>query len=156
MRLPRRGAGDNLEVQKGSTMKLNYFQDALDAAAKSLDPSTKVGAVVVTEDGVCGIGNNHFPDGAPESFWNVRDLKYKAVVHAEIDALLSAGLEAVGATMYVTHHPCRDCAKVIASAGIKTVVCPDGPWRDDPAIIESVMDARELFKICGVEMVRPE
>jgi dCMP deaminase len=88
--------------------------------------------------------------------WFDRSKKYKAVVHAEVRALLSIGLGARGATMYVTHHPCRACAPIIASAGIKKVVCPAGPWRDDPEIVASVADAAEIFQLCGVEVTHVE
>ena len=122
-------------------------------AAQSLDPSTKVGAVIAAPDLVVGTGFNHLPWQAPEEWWNDREKKYKAVVHAEVAAILDAGKLARGCTMYVTHHPCRECAKVIAAAGIACVVCPAEPWRDDPAVRDTVEDAKMLLEVSGVQMV---
>lgn len=44
--------------------------------------------------------------------------------HAEMNALLWAGREARGATLYVTGEPCPTCAKAVRGAGIVRVVYP--------------------------------
>lgn len=127
------------------------------ARTGSPDPSTRVGAVVTNEDGaIVGGGFNDFPPGVPKDWWEDRELKYRGVVHAEVNAILEAGrFHCLGGTMYVTSHPCRDCAKLIVAAGLKKVVCPSEPWRDDPAIIETCRDARDFLQICNVEIVEP-
>lgn len=46
-------------------------------------------------------------------------------IHSEVDAICNAakgGISTDGATIYVTRYPCEACARVIVSAGIKTVV----------------------------------
>lgn len=129
------------------------LKSAYAIAERSPDPSTKVGAVIVALDTVQGVGWNQFPPGVPESWWNIRDLKYKAVVHAEAAAIIAAGERAKGSVMYVTHHPCRDCAKLIAAAGIKMVFCPADPWRDDNEVRRTCEDARELLDLAGVEVI---
>jgi dCMP deaminase len=96
----------------------------------SKDPSTQVGAVLVNEDKiVVGMGYNGFARGVNDSDerLNTRDLKYKYVVHAEVNAILMAGDKARGATLYV--YPafalpdmCHDCCKVAIQAGIKETV----------------------------------
>lgn len=125
------------------------------ARTGSPDPSTKVGAIVTTSDGIIvGGGFNGFPPGVPEEWWEDRELKYRGVVHAEVNAILDAGrFYCEGGTIYVTSHPCEACAKMIVASGLKRVVCPPGPWRDDPAIIETCRDAAEFMKMCGVEMI---
>jgi len=96
----------------------------------SKDPSTKVGAVLVNyEYGQEFIGYNGFPNGmndAPERYAD-RDLKYKLVVHAEVNAIAKAGLMAKGSTLYV--YPsfslppiCNECAKLAIQRGVKEVV----------------------------------
>jgi dCMP deaminase len=122
-------------------------------AGNSKDPSTRVGAVVVSGGYAVGSGWNHFPPGVPDAWWEDREKKYRAVIHAEVAALVRAGILAQGATMVVTHHPCQECAKAIVAAGIRCVVCPPGPWRDDPGVIQTVENAREMLEICGVEVV---
>ena len=47
------------------------------------------------------------------------------VLHAEQNLLMSCakyGVPTVGATLYITHSPCKTCAKLIAQAGISEVV----------------------------------
>lgn len=96
----------------------------------SKDPSTKVGAVIVDREGrVVGTGYNGFPRGVsddPERY-NNRELKYELVVHAEVNAVLTAGHQARGGTLYV--YPgfgspcmCTGCAKAAIQAGIRRVV----------------------------------
>lgn len=127
------------------------------ARTGSPDPSTKVGAIVTNEDGIIvGGGFNSFPEGIPPTWWDVREQKYKAVIHAEANALLEAGrFHCLGGTIYVTSHPCRDCARLIIAAGIKKVVSPLEPWRDDPGVVETCRDAAELLDLCGVEREAP-
>ena len=43
-------------------------------------------------------------------------------VHAEQNALLKAGRDSAGATLYVNGYPCKICAKLIINSGIKRVV----------------------------------
>ena len=46
-------------------------------------------------------------------------------LHAEQNAILQAayhGVSVQGSTIYVTHQPCLNCAKMIINAGIRRVV----------------------------------
>ncbi len=56
----------------------------------------------------------------------IKDItEYGRVVHAEMEALLSASrssVSALGATLYCTTFPCHNCAKHIIAAGVKRVV----------------------------------
>ncbi len=76
------------------------------------EPNPLVGAVIVTEGRVVGIGA-HLKAGEP---------------HAEIHALRMAGDAAQGGTIYVTLEPCSHhgrtgpCAEAIVAAGLKKVV----------------------------------
>ena len=45
-----------------------------------------------------------------------------SVCHAEMNALLNRSGAVKGATVYCTHSPCWDCARVMKEAGIKQVV----------------------------------
>jgi dCMP deaminase len=82
-------------------------------ASWSKDPSTKVGAVIVRPDRtVASLGYNGFPRGVAdtESRYEDRETKYQLVVHAEANAIISAGESVKGMTMYGTLFPCCDCA----------------------------------------------
>ncbi|MFC4801975.1 bifunctional diaminohydroxyphosphoribosylaminopyrimidine deaminase/5-amino-6-(5-phosphoribosylamino)uracil reductase RibD [Neobacillus sp. GCM10023253] len=76
------------------------------------DPNPLVGAVIVNDNRVVGIGA-HLKAGEP---------------HAEIHALRMAGEKAKGGTIYVTLEPCSHygrtgpCAVALVEAGIKKVV----------------------------------
>jgi dCMP deaminase len=97
----------------------------------SRDPSTKVGAVLV-EPGtnlVLGLGYNGFARGVEdtEERYADRELKYKFMVHAEINAILAAGSKARGTRLYVfpSFMPppiCNECCKVAMQAGVSEIV----------------------------------
>ncbi len=114
---------------------------ARDFTVLSKDPSTKVGAVVVTDGRVNGIGWNAFPKGVEETDerLNDRETKYKFMVHAEIDALLMAG-DAHGGTLYSTVYPCATCAGAAIQAGIHRIVCgqPNPRFADHTEIVKQM------------------
>jgi len=54
-------------------------------------------------------------------------------IHAEANALLYASrAETDGATLYVTHSPCADCAKLISNSGVTRVVMLEYPAAHRP------------------------
>lgn len=67
-------------------------------------------------------------------------------IHAEANALLyAARAEAEGATLYVTHAPCADCAKLISNSGVARVVLLQEPEPHRPNPIP-------YLKGCGLEV----
>jgi dCMP deaminase len=101
------------------------------AQLKSKDPSTQVGAVLVSNDGHREyLGYNGFPrgvDDTPERYAD-RTIKYQLVVHAEMNAILKAGLDAKGGTLYTWPlFTCGECAKAVIQSGIIRVVAPALP-----------------------------
>ena len=101
----------------------------------------KVGAVVVKDDRIISIGYNGTPPGWDN---NCEDelpdgsLKTKPeVLHAEENAIgkLARSHESGdGATMFLTHAPCAQCAKLILVSGICQVFYRD-TYRDDSGIL---------------------
>jgi dCMP deaminase len=93
-----------------------------------------VGAVIVKDDTVISYGYNGMPAGwdnncefefvhpqtkIPELVTN------KEVLHAESNAIAKLARSTnsgLGATMFVTHAPCLDCAKLIYQSGISSVL----------------------------------
>jgi dCMP deaminase len=105
-----------------------FLRIAAVAASKSKDPSTQVGAVIVRPDRtIVSVGYNGFPRGVadtPERL-NDRPTKYSLVVHAEMNAILSARESLNGYTLYtVPFMPCDRCFVHVIQAGIKRVVFP--------------------------------
>ena len=83
----------------------------------------QVGAIVVKDDRIISIGYNGMPSGWDNCCED--DNKTKAeVLHAETNAiakLAKSSESGCGATMFVTHAPCIDCAKIVYQSGIDTV-----------------------------------
>jgi dCMP deaminase len=116
-----------------------------------------VGAVIVKDKFILTTGYNGAAAGAKDclELGCLRDeLKIPSgtrhevcrAIHAEQNAIIQAGLHGVnteGATIYCTHSPCILCAKMIANAKIKRVVCinyyPDVEWQ-------------ALFKEVGIKL----
>lgn len=120
----------------------------------SKDPSTRVGAVAVGETpNQVAFGYNGFPPGVPdtEARLNDRTAKYSLTLHAEVNALANAMFPVH--TLYVTHHPCAQCAlHILAARTVKRVVYAENKdletrWRD------SMAQARELLLEGGVAVV---
>ena len=95
----------------------------------------QVGCVVVKDNTIIGIGYNGMPSGwdnncedeiiieEDEKF--IKGLKTKPeVLHAETNALAKIARStnsSDGASMFITHAPCLDCAKLVYQSGIKSV-----------------------------------
>lgn len=92
----------------------------------SKDPSTKVGACIVRPDRtIVSLGYNGFPRGVrdDEGRYSNRETKYQYVVHAEMNALLSADAPLHGCTLYVSPlFPCPQCAAAVVQKGIGRIV----------------------------------
>jgi dCMP deaminase len=108
-----------------------FFMDiAFVVAAKSKDRSIKVGAVAKGEGNrVLEVGYNGFVRYADDDdeTRHERPEKYDWTVHAEANVVYNAarsGTALLGATLYTSSHPCKDCAKAIVQAGFVEVVLP--------------------------------
>lgn len=103
-----------------------YFLNiATEVAKKSKDPSTKVGCVLVDKKKrVISVGYNGLVQGADESKMTLekRPDKYYFSIHAEMNAILFAHRDLIGATAYTTTAPCDNCLKYCLQAGIKRFV----------------------------------
>lgn len=102
-----------------------FLELAFHVSQWSRDPSTKTGAVIVSDrKRVVSMGYNGLPRGVADTDerYNDRETKYKFISHAERNALDNAECSIVGATLYATHFPCVECAKSIVQRGIARVV----------------------------------
>lgn len=105
-----------------------YLSLAKEISTWSKDPSRKIGAVAVGEKGqILAQGYNGFPRGILDSAdrYNDRSIKYKYVVHAEMNVIYNAtfnGVSLDGARLFVYGLPvCSECAKGIIQVGIQSV-----------------------------------
>jgi dCMP deaminase len=103
-----------------------------------------VGAIVVKDDRIISIGYNGMPSGWDNNCENIVGyergepvLKTKPeVLHAETNAiskLARSGESGEGATMFITHSPCLECAKLIYQSGISQVYY-EQQYRDDQGV----------------------
>jgi len=98
-------------------------------ASWSKDPSRKLGAVAIGQNRqILATGYNGFPRGIDDDKerYNVREIKYKYVVHAEMNCIYNAtenGVSLQDATVYVHGLPvCSECAKGLIQVGVERVV----------------------------------
>ena len=125
-----------------------------------------VGAIVVKDNRIISIGYNGMPSGWDNNCeieienehlkkypnphqHHVIELKSKPeVLHAETNAIakLARSPESgEGATMFITHSPCLDCAKLIYQSGI-TSVHYENEYRDTAGV--------DFLKQCDVSVFR--
>jgi dCMP deaminase len=108
-------------------MKKKFIKTYMDVAESFAKLSSavrlQVGAIVVKDDRIISIGYNGMPSGWDNCCED--DNKTKAeVLHAETNAvakLAKSSESGLDATMFVTHAPCIDCAKLVYQSGIATV-----------------------------------
>lgn len=123
--------------------KKAYMKTAETFAELSHARRLHVGAIVVKDDRIISIGYNGMPAGWDnncedesvelysgfEGAIHTTTLKTKPeVLHAETNAIakLAKSTESgLGATMFITHSPCLDCAKLIYQSGINKVFYRD-------------------------------
>lgn len=124
-----------------------YMKTAEVFAGLSSARRLHVGAIIVKDDRIISIGYNGMPSGwdnnCEDEFycddgeysrqlypkeanqWMRYNLKTKPeVLHAETNAIakLAKSTESGnGATLFVTHAPCLDCAKLVYQSGINSV-----------------------------------
>ena len=130
-------------------MKEKFVNAYMDVAERFAELSSArrlhVGAIVVKDDRIISIGYNGMPSGwdnncedvIPDYSDGTSLLKTKPeVLHAETNAiakLAKSNESGMGATMFITHAPCLDCAKLIYQSGISSVLYRDA-YRDTSGI----------------------
>ena len=120
----------------------------------SKDPSTKVDAVITDlSKKIVSVGYNGLPSYVPDDPYilNNREEKYKFIIHAEVNALLTAAKDVTGYTIYT--YPfltCTQCSAMVIQSGIIRVVsyqCVDERW------IPRIEDSKKLLAKADIEVV---
>jgi len=110
----------------------------------------QVGALIVKDRMIIADGFNGTPTGFPNACENADGETNWYVLHAEANAitkLARSNNSSVGATLYITMSPCRECSKLIHQAGISRVVYRD-EYKDPQGL--------DFLRSAGVELVRLE
>ena len=114
----------------------------------------QVGAVIVKNDTIIGIGYNGMPSGWTNECEDVELHEdggqllttKEEVIHAESNALCKVTKStnsSEDADMFVTHAPCIHCAKLIHQSGIRKVFYRN-EYRDDGGL--------KFLEKCGVQI----
>ena len=134
-----------------------YFMGiAMLAARRSKDPSTQVGACIVSQDNIIvSTGYNGMPKGCSDDEfpWDREgaETKYPFVVHAELNAILNAnGRDLRGCKIYVALFPCNECAKAIIQSGIREIYYLSDKYATTPSTLAS----KRMLNAAGVKCVQ--
>lgn len=146
------------EHRNARISKDQYFMNiAIEVARRSTCTRRQIGAIVVSDVGeIKSTGYNGNPRGLPhcDEIGCIRDklgipsgtrLETCTAVHAEQNALIQAGTNARGSTLYSTIVPCPICARMILNAQVSRVV-----YIDDYSDLSGV----ELLRQGGVKLTR--
>ena len=107
-------------------------------ATRSKHPRSQHGAVLVNPSKrIVATGYNGCPSGFPDDevdwgsgmTWTNKDW----TIHAEENALLYAGRESWGCTIYVTGRPCPRCLLRIIHCGVVRIVCGASSYSKEDA-----------------------
>ena len=128
-----------------------FLRIAFTVAERSTCDRAHVGAVIVRSRRILTTGYNGAPAGLP----HCDDVGHLLIdnhcvrpLHAEQNAIIQAALHGVGTdggTIYVTHQPCLNCAKMIINAGIRRVLYA-GDYPDE--------NSRRFLQEAGVSLLR--
>jgi dCMP deaminase len=127
-----------------------YMRMAAEWAQLSHCNRKQVGALIVKDRMIIADGFNGTPTGFPNTCENADGETNWYVLHAEANAitkLARSNNSSVGATLYITMSPCRECSKLIHQAGISRVVYRD-EYKDPQGL--------DFLRSAGVELVHLE
>ncbi|MFI2741836.1 deoxycytidylate deaminase [Zhouia sp. PK063] len=102
-----------------------YLRMAFEWGKLSYCKRKQVGAIIVKDRMIISDGYNGTPTGFENYCEDDEGYTKWYVLHAEANAILkvaSSTQSCLGATLYITLSPCRECSKLIHQAGIKRVV----------------------------------
>ena len=112
-------------MQKINKFDKAYLKMAQEWAKLSYCKRKQVGALIVKDRMIISDGYNGTPSGF-ENCCEDEDGKTKwYVLHAEANAILKLATStqsALGATLYLTLSPCKECSKLILQSGISRLV----------------------------------
>ncbi|WP_185860833.1 deoxycytidylate deaminase [Blattabacterium cuenoti] len=104
---------------------LVYMNMAVEHSKLSFCKKKKVGAVIVKNKKIISNGYNRTPHGLNHICEDHNGDTKWYVIHAEANAILkisSSFLSCKGASIYITHFPCKECCKLIYLSNIKRVI----------------------------------
>ena len=114
----------------------DYFMKAATLASiRSPCDRLKVGCVIVKNNRLISMGYNGFLAGTDHRSI-IRWGHEQATIHAEINAITDAAKRGVSiddSVAYITHYPCINCFKALASSGVKKIYY-QVDYKNDPIL----------------------
>jgi dCMP deaminase len=128
--------------------KHNLYLDLVQRIAQeSYCKRLQVGALIVKDGNIISFGYNGTPSGLP-NVCEENNVTLPTVLHAESNAITKASKSTVstdGASIYMTHSCCIECAKLIIQSGIKKVYYIQD-YRDNAGI--------NLLQTCDIDVIK--
>ena len=131
-----------------SKWKKAFIKCAKTFAECSSAERLKVGCIIVKDHKIISVGYNGTPDGWDNKCEDETNTTYPYVLHAESNCLMKLAKttgQSQRASMFVTHSPCYECAKLIYQAGIKKVYFNE---------IYRNTDGLDFLNKCGIKIIR--
>jgi len=133
---------------KTTKWDLRFLDRAATISQWSKDPSTKVGATISKINRPISEGFNGLPQRLPSRiegrYLMHRDIKWKHIIHSEMNAIIFAKQDLTGSTLHTWPFlPCTVCASLVAQAGIVRVV-------SSSCEREWCAESAHFLKECGV------
>lgn len=122
-----------------------YMKTAYNFAELSYCVRRKVGCVIVKDDRIISIGYNGTPPGWENCCEDENNKTLPHVIHAEANAIAKLAKTeggGIGSTVFVTTAPCIECAKQLATIGIKELYYAE----DYRGLVEGI----HFLQKCGV------
>jgi dCMP deaminase len=132
--------------EKQSRYDKAYLRLAKSWAVLSHCTRKQVGAIIVKDSIIISDGYN----GTPAGFDNCCENE-----HAEANAILKVARSTnncKGATLYLTHSPCKDCSKLVLQSGITRLVYQEA-YKDTSGIDFLMSAGLEVLKIENIDDV---
>ena len=134
-----------MSIDKQKRYDLAYLKMARTWGELSHCHRKKVGALIVKDRMIISDGYNGTPSGFENPCEDEENYTKWYVLHAEANAILKVAASTqscVGATLYLTLSPCRECSKLIHQAGIKRVVYSK-KYKDDSCLLYTSPSPRD-------------
>ena len=99
----------------------------------------QVGAIIVKDNRIISIGYNGMPSGWDNCCEDENNKSKPEVLHAETNAIAKVARSSESckdATLFCTHEPCLDCAKLIYQSGISHVIYKNSYMSDKGSGLE--------------------
>jgi len=123
-----------------------FMAHAYLASNRSSCDRLHVGCVIVCDNRIVTTGYNGHIKGAPHASV-VKNGHEQMTIHAETNAIADAasrGIKLKGATTFVTHYPCINCAKNLIASGISEIIYGEDYHNDELC--------KELYIMAGVKV----